>query len=354
MSQPAVLRWQRSFGRCVLTGLLGAVGLVVAFVGWVLGMAGDTDGFVLLLVGVVLLVMSEPLARRYRQVTTAGLRWQRTFAVEEHPWRQISLSTRAPAEAEADAPDRILVHHRGGTLTWPDPIHHHDCQHTIRWWQQAQQEFGTGVYRAFPGLFPNMPKPPATRRLHNGGRRVWQAVFAVVCFLGMAAFALFAIGADSTVSQVFGLLTMGLFAAGGWVSLRNATSRVWAHPERIEQRRWFARRTVSYDQIAGSYVLARPRVVGLGFLSAVLILWQIFTSTGDPLGDEVANKQVPTLLLHDGTAVPLLALASRSSARAGKLAVALVDPGPGQPPAPPVSGQQPPYQQPPYQQQPGW
>ena len=341
MSRPAVLRWQRSLGRCMLAGLLGALGLCAAVLGLILAGGGDGVGLVVLVVGVLMVVLSELAARRYRQVTTAGLRWQRTWRTDEYGWQQIELSTRQPPDTAADAPDRILVHHRGGTLPWPDPNQHGRCLRELSWWQRARREFPYGDFRAFPGLFPNMPKAPATRRLHNPGRRAWQAVFAVVCTAAMLICSLMVVGAAEPSARAVALVMAAVTATGGWVSLRNAASRVWVHPDRIEQRRWFARRTVPFDQVVGSYVLPRPYVVGLGFLMVIGVIVTVFSSSGsDSLSDEVNNQQVPMLLLRDGTAVPLRALTSRSATRVNTLAVSLVDPGITHVPAP-SSAQQP-------------
>lgn len=360
MSRPAVLRWSRSFGRCAWTGLLGALGIVAAVIGGILALSGSGAGLAVLVGGVLALVLSEVAARRYRQVTTSGLRRQRSWSTEEYAWQQIGLSTREPVETEPDAPDRITVHHRGGTFVWPEPVQHGRCVREIAWWQRAQREFPYGEFRAFPGLFPNMPKAPTTRRLHNPGRRVWQAILAVLGTVTTAALLVVAVGAGEPVTRVAALVAAGLAGAGGWVSLRNATSRVWVHPDRIEQRRWFARRSVPFEQIAGSYVLKRPYVVGLGFLAVIGVVMSLFSSVTDSVTDEVNNQQVPTLLLRDGTAVPLRALTSRSAERANKAAVALVDPGITHVPAPPAPGPEPyrpaahPPQQSSHPRPPGW
>ena len=71
--RPAVLWWNRSFGRCVWTGLLGGLGLCVTVIGWIVMLLADWVGLAVLGLGVSLLVLSEFAARRYRQATTAGL-----------------------------------------------------------------------------------------------------------------------------------------------------------------------------------------------------------------------------------------------------------------------------------------
>ncbi|MFW6598284.1 hypothetical protein ACQBAU_07000 [Propionibacteriaceae bacterium Y2011] len=320
MSGPAVLEWNRSVARCLWTGVLGLLGLAAVIAGWaVLTFTGSWSGLAVLAVGLLVFGLSELWARRFRQVTTRGLRWQRSLHTDEFDWGAVGFSTQAPPEAAHDAPDRILVHGASGVVTWPHPVKHQDCVVTVGWWQRAQHEFRHGEFRAFPGLRPNLPHPyRSADRMHNLGRRWWQGILGVIMVLTTLACLMAMITRTTEPTWLVGWAIAALAAlAGAWVSLRNATSSVRLEPHQVEHRRWFARRTIPWEAVAGCYVATRPRVVGLGALTVVFAIISFFDS-GDAEGPD--HKNVPTLLLRDGTAFPLTALASRSGTRVHRFA----------------------------------
>lgn len=317
--RPLVLRWHRSIGRCVWTGLLGALGLVVAVFGWVGLIVGDDwTGLVVLGAGVVVTVGAELLSRRFWAVTVTGLRWPVPFGTKRLGWDQVRVTTRNPAPVERRKSDRIVVHRPDGTpLTWPRPETHGRCVDDLQWWHGLQAGAPHRDWRAVPDLRAWSPQP--TRTVANRGGCRFQAVLGIILMLIAVASLVMGIGAAGLPAVVAWLLLALFFGGLGLRALRRAFWSIEVHPQGIVVQRFPARRDVPSDQIVGCTVQKEPKLVSIGLLTAL-------ASLGDLDADLPDHRYVPTLLLADGTALALRALMTRSRVRAEALALRTVDP----------------------------
>lgn len=322
-SSPAVLSWSRSGWRSALTGLLGLGGLVVAAFGWVGLAVGSWPGLAVAVTGIVIVVVSELVARRFRVVTTRGPRWQRAFHTDELDWHAVGLSLTRPPGTSPAARDRIVIHRADGSaLEWPHPTTHGACLAELHWWQRAQAEFPRGELRGFPRLRPQSFPPAPPRHVHNLAGRWWKGILAALVLALAIVACVPAATATSVQAATAWLLLGGTLVVGALAAAHDAASSVRVEPDRIVHRRGVLHRTIDRRDVVGAFVLERPHIVSLGTLWVLMVLYAMLAGDGDSDGPD--SLEVPTLLLRDGSAVPLSALKSRDAVRANELAAAVV------------------------------
>ncbi len=317
--RPLMLRWHRHLGRCVWTGLLGAIGLVIVVFGWVgLVASSDWNGLVVLGVGVVMTVGAELLSRRFWAVTATGLQWPVPFGTARLGWAQVRATTRQPAPVERRQGDRIMVHRPDGTaLTWPRPETHGRCVDDLQWWHGLQAGVPHGDWRAVPDLRPWSPQP--NRTVSNTGGRRCQAVLGIVVVLVAVSSLVMGVGADEPPAMAGWGMVVLFFGGWGIRSLRRACWSIQVGPGGVVTQGFPSRREVPSELIVGCTVQKSPKLVSVGFLTVLMALTDLDADLPD-------HRYVPTLLLADGSALALGALATRSRERAERLALRTVDP----------------------------
>lgn len=315
-----ILRWHRHLGRCLWTGLLGALGLVTVLIGWI-GLLGEAwNALAGIVVGVAITVLAEWLSRRPWAVTTHGLQWPVPFGTARLGWAQVRAGTQQAPPRERRQSDRIVVHRpEGSVLVWPRPQTNGRCVDELQWWSDLHRGVPHGDWRAVPDLRLWQSQP--SRSVANPGGRWLQGVLSVIA-VALAVGATLMVGRSTATPTMLGwaLAAVALVCAALW-AVRRAVWSIGVHPTGLTVQHFPYRKEIAADRIVGCVVEKRPKLVSLGVLTVLALVLSL-----DLDADAPDHRYVPTLVLVDGTAVPLMALATRSRARAEALALRVMDP----------------------------